>query len=103
MGKAPGRAGEARRERDDGAARAGGRLVLEGGADNGLHAAEVDELEGEGARAGGVDAGGAVALGQPQELLGLAEAGPRKGPAEQDGHELADGGADLGGAPDAGV
>ena len=91
MGKAPGRAGEARRERDDGAARARGRLVLEGGADNGLHAADVDELEGEGARAGGVDAGSAVALGQPQELLGLAEAGPRKGPAEQDGHELADG------------
>ena len=101
MGKAPRRAGEARRERDDGAARVRGGLVFEGGPDDRLHAADLDELEGQGARAGGVDAGGPVALGQPQELLRLAEAGPREGPAEQDGHELADGGADLGGAADA--
>ena len=80
-----------------------GGLVFEGGPDDRLHAADLDEVEGEGARAGGVDAGGAIALGQPQELLGLAEAGPREGPAEQDGHELADGGADLGRAADARV
>jgi hypothetical protein len=67
MGKAPRRAGKARRERDDGTARGRGRLVFEGGPDDRLHAADLDELEGEGTRAGGVDAGGAVALGQPQD------------------------------------
>ena len=99
--KLRGRAGEPGRERDDGAARARGRLVLERGPDDRLDAADLDQLEGQGARAGGVDAGRDVALGQPQELLRLAEAGPREGPAEQDGHEPADGSPDLGRATDA--
>ena len=51
MGKAPRRAGEARRERDDGAARGRGGLVFEGGPDDRLHAADLDELEGQGAHA----------------------------------------------------
>jgi hypothetical protein len=95
MGKAPGRAGEARRERDDGAARMLGRLVFQRGPDDRLHAANVDEVESQGPGTGRGDAGRAVALRQPHQLLSLAEPGPGKGPAEQDGHELADGGADL--------
>ena len=48
-----------------------------------LDAADIEQLEGEGARAGGIHAGGAVALGQPQQLLRLAQARPGEGAAQQ--------------------
>ena len=71
MGKALGRAGEARGQADERTALTGAGLPLQGGAEDGLHAADVDQLEPEGARAGGVDARGPITVGEAQQLLGL--------------------------------
>jgi hypothetical protein len=40
-----------------------------------LHAVHVEQFESQGARAGSIQARGAVALGQAEQLLGLAPAG----------------------------
>jgi hypothetical protein len=54
---------------------------------DGLDAADVDELEGEGPAAGLVHAGPPVLGAEAEELLGLAELGPGDGPGEERLHE----------------
>ena len=68
-----------------------------------LDAADVEQFERQRPSARGIDTGGPVALGEAEQLLGLAQPRPRKRPAEQHAHELADGGADLLGLADARV
>ncbi len=97
------RPGEAGGQRHDGAALGGAGLALQRRADDVLDAADVEQLEAQGARTGGIDAGGAVALGQPEQLLRLPQARPGEGAAQEHAHELADGGPDLRGLADAGV
>lgn len=50
--------------------------------DDALDLVDVDEVEGQGAGAGAIDALGAIASAQTQQLLGLAQLGPREGPGE---------------------
>jgi hypothetical protein len=70
-------------ERDELALR--GRRVgaIEAGDDDLLDALHIEELEGERAAARRVEALEAVALPEPQELLGLAQLRPRKRTGEQ--------------------
>ena len=63
---------------------------LEAVQDDALEALDVHEVEGEGPAAGGVEAGEAVLVAQAQELLGLAQLGPREGPGEELLGEAAD-------------
>jgi hypothetical protein len=95
--------GEAGRQRHDSAALGRAGLALQRRADDVLDAADGEQLEAEGPRTGGIDAGGAVALGQPEQFLGLAQARPGEGATQEHLDELADGGPDLLGLADAGV
>ena len=56
---------------------------LEAVLDDVLEALHVDEVEGQRAAAGGVEAGEAVLVAEAQELLGLAQLRPREGPGEE--------------------
>ncbi len=94
---------EARGQRAEGAALGRAGLALQGGAEDPLHAAAVEQLKGQSPRTGRVDARGAVALRQAQELLGLSQPRPGEGPAQEHARELPDGGPDLLGPADAGV
>jgi hypothetical protein len=91
MSKAPGGPCKPRGQRLDPAALGRARGPLEGSAHDLLDPADIDELEGERPRAGGIDAGGAVAGGEPEQLLSLAQAGPGEGAAQEHGGELPDG------------
>jgi len=77
-------------EEDELPSGAGGRRGIEALFDDGLDPADVDEVEVQGARAGGVESGAAVLVAEAQELLGLAEVGPGEGRDEETLQEAAD-------------
>ncbi len=76
---------------------AGQRLLIEGVGQDGLDGVVAILADGVGAGAGGVEARGAVALGEAEHALGAAQAIERA-IAEQGLDEQGTGGADLGGA-----
>jgi hypothetical protein len=58
--------------------------------EDGLDAMDIDELEGQGMPAGGVQPRPAVLGAEAKELLGLAELGPGHGSGEEGFHEPAE-------------
>ena len=74
-------------------------LLLEGLDEDALDAAHVDEVDLERAAAGGVEAGGGVALGQAQQLVALPQLRPGQRPLEEPLGEGAGGLAEFGRAP----
>ena len=76
---------EARQREDQQLAAAGIALGLarEAGLQHGLDALHVEELEVQGAAAGGVEPAAAVLVAEAQELLGLAQLRPREGSREE--------------------
>jgi hypothetical protein len=74
--------------------------LLEVLAHDGLDALDVEQLEGEGPPTGRLEAPRAVAVGEAQELLALAELGPRELTGEEILHEATDLGAEVFGLPD---
>jgi len=81
--------GKAAGQRHDAPARAIRGRALQGGADDGFDAPDVQQLEGERPGAGRIDPVGAVALGEPQEFLRLPQTLPRERAPQQHGDELA--------------
>ena len=95
MGKALGGPGEAGGQADDRPTIHCGRLPLQGRAQDGLDARDVEQLEAEGPRTGGIDARGAIAMGEPQQFLSLPQARPGEHAAEEHADELLDRRPDL--------
>ncbi len=89
VGETLGRPGKAAGQRHDAPARAIRGRALQGGADDGFDAPDVQQLEGERPGAGRIDPVGAVALGESQEFLRLPQTRPRERAPQQHGDELA--------------
>jgi hypothetical protein len=75
-------------------------FMLESQHQDAFDAPHLQQIEAEGTRAGGIEPLGCVAVGQAQQLLALAQLGPREGTLQQPFSEVADVGSQLHRLPD---
>jgi hypothetical protein len=95
MGEASGGTQEARGEEDELSSSRGHGRRGESLLEDGLDAGDLEQLEVQGALAGGIEAAPAVLVAEPEQLLRLAKMGPGKRRDEQAGEEALDVRADA--------